>query len=119
MKKLTKAEEQIMQALWSIDKGFAKDVLANIEGKKPAYNTALTVLRILVDKGFVKYETFGKSNRYEPVYSRDEYSAFILNNIQKNYFQNSFKNLVSFMVKEENVNLEELDDLLNELKRKK
>ena len=73
-KELTKAEEQIMQAIWRVEKGFAKDILEELEEPKPAYNTVLTVIRVLVQKGFVKFRTYGKSNEYYPTISKETYS---------------------------------------------
>lgn len=120
MKELTKAEEMVMQALWEVKKGFAKEIIEEVkwEGKKPAYNTILTILRILVEKGFVKYETFGKSFQYYPVYSKEDYSKFSLERIKDNYFGGSSKSLLSFFAKEEKINIKDLEEMLNQLKKK-
>lgn len=112
MKELTKAEEQVMQALWTIEQGFAKDIVESVEGKH-AYNTILTVIRILVDKGFVKYEKFGKAFRYSPVYSKEEYSQFKIQSIKNNYFGGSYQKLLSFLVEKEDIDLETLEQILN------
>jgi predicted transcriptional regulator len=117
MKDLTKAEEQIMQALWKIETGFAKDIIEAIEGHQPAYNTVLTMLRILVEKEFVKYEAFGKAFRYTPIYSKDEYSKHRLDGLKTNYFEGSSANMLSFLIKEEKMNLEELEDILKNFKK--
>ncbi len=117
-KKLTKAEEQIMQALWQIKKGFAKDILNALNDPKPAYNTVLTVVRVLVDKGFVKFTTYGKSNEYYPTTSKKEYSKFQLSTIQAKYFNNSTKDLLSFFIKENEIDLEELNEIIKELNSK-
>ena len=115
-KELTKAEEQIMQAIWTVKKGFAKDILEQLKDPKPAYNTVLTVIRVLVQKGFVKFRTFGKSNEYYPVMSKAEYSSNQLSKLKANYFNNSSKELLSFFVKENKIDLNELDELLTMLK---
>ena len=96
MKELTKAEEQVMQVLWQIKQGFAADIIANFPEPKPAYNTMLTVVRILEKKGFVSHETFGKSNRYYPLVSKEQYSESFMQQFVRNYFDNSFKSMVSF-----------------------
>ncbi|MEZ4936383.1 MAG: BlaI/MecI/CopY family transcriptional regulator [Crocinitomicaceae bacterium] len=120
MKELTKAEEMVMQALWKINRGFAKEITEAIEydKKKPAYNTVLTMIRILVDKGFIKYETYGKSNLYEPVISKEEYSKSRLKSITKRYFNGSPKSMLSFFAREENLNLDDLEEIIKELKKK-
>ena len=115
-RELTKAEEQIMQAIWQMEKGFAKDVLAHLDEPKPAYNTVLTVIRVLVQKGFVKFNTYGKSNEYYPAISKAEYSNGRLETIKKNYFNNSAKELLSFFVKENKMSVNELDDILKIIK---
>ena len=67
IKELTKAEEQIMQVLWDLKKGFVKDVVDQLPEPKPAYNTVSTIIRILETKGFIDHEAFGKSHRYFPI----------------------------------------------------
>ncbi|MFK8039260.1 MAG: BlaI/MecI/CopY family transcriptional regulator [Crocinitomicaceae bacterium] len=114
-KKLTKAEEQIMQALWQVKKGFAKDVLTALKEPKPAYNTVLTVVRVLVDKGFVKFNTYGKSNEYYPTITKEDYSKTQLSSIKVKYFNNSTKELLSFFLKENSTSLDELNDIMKEL----
>ena len=115
-KELTKAEEQIMHAIWAVEKGFAKDILEQLSEPKPAYNTVLTVIRVLVQKGFVKFNTYGKSNEYFATISKDEYSNQKLESLKKNYFNNSARELLSFFVKENKMDIDELDDLLRTLK---
>lgn len=116
-KELTKAEEQIMHAIWQVEKGFAKDILEQLNDPKPAYNTVLTVVRVLVQKGFVKFNTYGKSNEYYPTISKAEYSNNQIDKLKKNYFNNSSKELLSFFVKENKINLNELDEILKLLKK--
>lgn len=111
-KELTKAEEQIMHAIWKIGKGFAKDIHEQLLDPKPAYNTVLTVIRVLCEKGFVTYTTYGKSNEYAATISKEAYSAQRLNSLKKHYFNNSSAQLLSFFVKEANMDLNELDQVL-------
>jgi predicted transcriptional regulator len=113
MKELTKAEEQVMQALWKIEQGFAKEIVETVEGNH-AYNTILTVLRILVDKGFVDYEKFGKAFRYFPVHSKEEYSQFRIKNLKNNYFEGSYQKLLSFLLKKEDIDLKDLEKILKD-----
>lgn len=114
---LTKSEEQVMQALWSIGKGFANEIVAAVEEPKPAYNTILTVVRLLERKGFVGHETYNKSNLYYPLISRDDYSSRILGHLANRFFGSSFRNIVSFLVDKKAVSLEELDALIKEVEK--
>ena len=75
-KELTKAEEQIMQVLWTLEKAFVKDIIEELPEPKPAYNTVSTIVRILQEKGFVSHKAYGKSHEYFPIISKEQYSTF-------------------------------------------
>lgn len=119
MKELTKAEEQVMQILWKLEKGFVKDVLEELPEPKPAYNTISTIIRILETKGFVDHKAYGKTHEYFPVVSKEEYTQFSLNNLVSGYFGGSFKNLVSFFANENKMNVKDIDQLLKQLEELK
>ncbi|MEX0968801.1 MAG: BlaI/MecI/CopY family transcriptional regulator [Bacteroidia bacterium] len=112
MKELTTAEEQIMQVLWKMEKAFVREMLDGLPEPKPAYNTVSTIVRILERKGFVGHEAFGKSHRYFPLVSAPQYKKFSLSNLLENYFDGSLKELVNFFVKQENVDLKEMDEII-------
>jgi BlaI family transcriptional regulator, penicillinase repressor len=117
MKELTRAEEQVMQVLWDIKKGFVKDILEKLPDPKPAYNTVSTIVRILEKKGFVGYQAYGKSHEYYPLVEKENYTRSYLRNFVGNYFGGSFQQLVSFFAKEENMDLKELDELMQHVKK--
>jgi predicted transcriptional regulator len=122
MKELTKAEDQIMQILWKLQKGFVKDIVEQMPEPKPAYNTVSTIVRILEKKGFVGYKAYGKTHEYFPIIAKEKYTRFYLNNLVKGYFNGSVQNLVSFFAKENKLNVQDIDLLmeqLEELKSKK
>jgi predicted transcriptional regulator len=122
MKELTKAEDQIMQILWKLEKGFVKDIIDQMPNPKPAYNTVSTITRILEKKGFVGYKAYGKTHEYYPLIPKEKYTKFYLNNMLSGYFNGSFQNLVSFFAKEEKLDLQDIDTLmkkLEELKKQK
>ncbi|TVR77485.1 MAG: BlaI/MecI/CopY family transcriptional regulator [Chitinophagaceae bacterium] len=118
-KRLTKAEEEIMQVLWEKEKAFVKEIISFLPEPKPAYNTVSTIVRILETKGFVSHEQFGKSHRYYPLISKDEYAKFSTKKLMQDYFENSAEKMLSFFVKEENLDIKELDEILKKLKQKK
>ncbi len=116
MKTLTKAEEQIMQAIWKLEKAFLREIIDELPNPKPHQNTVATILKILVEKEFVAIEVFGRMHRYYPVISKDAYTKASMKNMLKGYFEGSFSNAVSFMVKENNISIEELEMLVQQLK---
>ena len=111
MKSLTHAEEQVMQILWSIEKGFVKDILELFREPKPAYNTVSTIVRILEKKGFVSYTAYGKTHEYYPLITKDDYKRNFLRQFVKNYFGNSLQELVSFFSQDESISAEELEEI--------
>jgi predicted transcriptional regulator len=113
MNELTKAEEQIMQVLWKLEKAVVKDVIDKLPTPKPAYNTVSTIIRILEKKGFVSHKAFGNTHEYFPLIARDEYKKKFLRSFINRYFGNSFQEMVSFFASRRDVSLEELEELRN------
>jgi len=119
IKKLTAAEEQIMQTLWSLGEGgFMKDILEHLAETKPHYNTVGTLLKILVEKKFVGIKNPNRNNFYYPLITKEEYSASGIKAIAENYFQGSYSNVVSFLVDKKEMSIEDLEFLLRQLKKK-
>jgi BlaI family transcriptional regulator, penicillinase repressor len=117
MKELTKAEDQIMQVLWKLEKAFVKDIVEQLPEPKPAYNTVSTIVRILEKKGFIGYKAFGKTHEYFPLIAKEKYTRFYLNNMMTGYFNGSFQNLVSFFAKDNVMKVQEIDQLVKELEK--
>ena len=111
MKELTKAEEQIMQILWDMKKGFVNDILEKLPLPKPAYNTVSTIVCILERKGFVGHKAYGKTHEYYPLMSKREYTKGYFKGIMTNYFGNSYQALASFFTKENNLSIAELEEI--------
>ena len=111
MKELTKAEEQVMQILWDIEKGFVKDVLAKMEEPKPAYNTVSTIIRILEKKGFVGYKAYGKTHEYYPIVKQEDYSANFFKGFFARFFNNSSARFTSFFAKDNELSVDELEKM--------
>jgi predicted transcriptional regulator len=124
MEVLTKAEEQVMRALWSIERGFVKDVLDALPSPKqgesaPAYTTISTIIRILEQKGFVDHEAFGRSHRYFPKVTKEEYSARSVRRVVTDYFGGSPQGLLSHFIEKEDLSMEDLDALLKVIRERK
>jgi BlaI family penicillinase repressor len=119
MKPLTKAEEQVMLALWRIEKGFLKDIVDETPEPKPHPNTVATLLKILVEKGYVEYSVQGRNNCYEPRVSKAEYGRKSAQQLVKGYFEGSAAKLVSQFVSDKKLSLQELEELLQQIKAAK
>ncbi len=117
MKSLTKAEEQIMQVLWRTGKAYLRDIVESMPSPKPHSNTVATLLKILKEKDFVGIEVVNRHHLYYPAVSKDDYSKKTMKQLVKGYFEGSFSNVVSFLVRENNISIAELEALLKQIKR--
>jgi predicted transcriptional regulator len=115
--RLTKAEEQIMQILWDMEEGLVKDIRNRFSDPKPARNTVSTVVRVLEKKGFVGHRAYSNVHIYYPLVSKSEYSKHQLFGLMENYFNNSFPALASFFVKEKDMSLKDLEELMEDTKK--
>lgn len=118
MRQLTKAEEEIMQVLWQLQKANVKQIIDELPEPKPAYNTVSTIVRILESKGFVDYEKQGKGHNYFPLLAKSDYSNQSINLLVNDYFQGSFKSMVSFFVKKNDLSLKDMESILKEINKK-
>jgi BlaI family penicillinase repressor len=119
MKTLTKAEEQLMQVLWKLGKGFLKEIIDSTSEPKPHSNTTATILKILVEKGFVDYTVHGRNNLYEPLISQAEYGKKSVNQLIKGYFDGSPARLVSQFISDQKLSEAELEQLLQQIQSAK
>jgi predicted transcriptional regulator len=119
IKELTRAEEQIMQVLWQLKKGYVKDVIEQLPAPKPAYNTVSTFIRILETKGFINHTAYGKSHEYYPLVSKEEYQSFATEKLLTGYFDNSVKGMFSFFVKKEKIDIKEADEIMKLIEKLK
>ena len=112
MRELTRAEEQVMQVLWKIKKGFIKDILEHYENPKPAYTTVSTIVRILEDKGFIIHKAYGRTHEYYPAVTKEQYSRAHLKNFVRDYFSNSFENMINFFIKSKSISVKEIEEII-------
>lgn len=117
MKALTKAEEQVMQVLWKLEQAFLRDIVDAMPSPRPHQNTVATLLKILVEKEFVGVNVIGRQHQYYPLLSKEDYSKRSMRQLVKGYFEGSFSNVVTFLVKENNISVEELESLLQQIKK--
>lgn len=110
---LTNAEEQIMKYLWKLEKAYLKDILHQFPEPKPATTTIATLIKRMIDKQFVGYTQHGSNREYYPLVSKEKYTKGFMNGIIKNYFSNSYKNMVSFFSKHENLSANEIEEIIS------
>jgi BlaI family transcriptional regulator, penicillinase repressor len=116
-KQLTKAEEQIMHVLWDLEESSVKEIIEKLPIPKPAYNTVSTIIRILETKEFVGHKQEGRGYVYYPLIQKDMYSNQTLHKVMDGYFDGSFKSMVSFFVKKNDMDISELETILKEINK--
>jgi BlaI family transcriptional regulator, penicillinase repressor len=123
MKKLTNAEEEVMQILWDLGKCFVKDIIDRMPTPKPPYNTVSTVIRILEKKEFISHKQYGNTYEYFPLITKEAYAKVHLSNFMAQYFNNSFPKMAAFFARENNLSMKDLEDIIHlteeELKKPK
>ncbi|MGD2034516.1 MAG: BlaI/MecI/CopY family transcriptional regulator [Bacteroidales bacterium] len=118
MKELTKAEEQVMQSIWKLRKAFLKDIVEQFPEPRPAYTTISTVIRVLVKKKFIGYNSYGKIHEYYPLISKEDYFRFHFKGVVKDYFSGSVSSFASFFTDDKDINLSELEKIKNMVENK-
>lgn len=113
MEKLTSKEEQIMLVLWKLKKAFVKDIQAELKDEDLHYNTVSTNVRNLVEKKFVGYKAYGNTHQYFPLVEKEIYQAKFMTTVVEDFFENSYKDVVSFFIKEKKLSARELEEIIN------
>lgn len=117
MKKLTKAEEEIMLILWKLGETTVRDVLSELQDKKTPYTTVSTVIRVLEKKSFVDHRAVGTTYLYYPVVSKKEYLNGYLTGMVHKYFNGSFSSLASFFARENDLSLDDLKEIMTDVEK--
>ena len=118
MKRLTKKEEELMVILWRLERAFVKDIVAEYPDPKPHYNTISSLVRLLQEKGLIGFKSYGTTYEYYPLLQKEEYRESVVNQVIKDYFDDSYKEAVAFFVSENELSSEEQDELIRLIKRK-
>jgi len=111
MKEITKAQEEILKAVWEIETGAVSDVIERLAEPKPAYNTVATVIKVLENKGYIAHRTYGKTNVYYPLVSKKEYAHHVAKEAFTGLFNGSLNQMVSSFVKNKDISISELEEL--------
>ncbi|MFK7924038.1 MAG: BlaI/MecI/CopY family transcriptional regulator [Bacteroidia bacterium] len=118
MKRLTRKEEEVMQILWELEKGFVKDIIEHLP-EKSHYNTISSLVRLLEEKGYVGHKAYGKTHEYFPILKKEEYRKQFMGNVVKDYFANSYQSVISMFAQEENISIDELKALIKQIENEK
>ncbi len=116
IQKLTKAEEDIMKMLWEHGPTTVSAMIDKMSGTKPPHSTVSSIIRILEKKGFVNHKTYGRTHEYFPIVEKESYSKFSLKSLVSSYFEGSVNEMVSFLIKQEEVDVDELKELIKNIK---
>lgn len=119
LEKLTIQEEEAMLSIWQLNGGFIKEILDNLTGEAVPYTTLASTVKNLEKKGYVRAVKYANAKRYEPLIGQQEYKAKFMNSFVGDYFKNSYKEMVSFFVKEEKLSSKELKEILAMIKNNK
>lgn len=111
MEPITHSEENIMRILWDLGEGVVHDIIEKLPEPKPPYTTVSSIVRLLEKKGFIDHKAYGKTYVYFPAITREQYARRSFSDLMKHYFQGSPKNIVSFMMEENTLKPDEIDDL--------
>ena len=114
-KKLTRAEEELMQILWDLEKAFLKDIMNAFPEPKPAQSTVSTVLQILEEKNFVAHNTYGKAHQYYPLLEKEVYAKEYFHTFLGKYFEGSFERMLNFFMEEGSLSMEDLDQVMRKI----
>lgn len=119
MQKLTQQEEEAMQLIWQNEGGFVKDILEILPEPKVPYTTLASTFKNLEKKSYLQTEKLGNSYYYKPIIKEDEYKKAFMGSFVSDYFKNSYKDLVSFFAKEENISPDELKEIIEMIQKSK
>lgn len=117
MEKLTHQEESVMLHIWQLKECVVKDIVNAMSDPKPPYTTVASIVRNLEQKGYLKSKKYGNVYVYSPQINEDDYKKVFMSSVVKSYFENSYKELVSFFVKEEKISHEELHEIIRMIEK--
>mgnify|MGYP001309564692 CR=1 FL=1 len=111
MKEITKAQEDVLKAIWEAGTGAVSDILEKLPEPKPAYTTVATVIKVLERKGYVAHRTYGKTNVYQAIVSRKDYADNLIREAYTGFFNSSLNQLVSPFIRNKDISISELEEL--------
>ena len=117
MEKLTIQEEEVMRLIWRVGKGFIKEYLENYPEPKPPYTTLASVVKNLERKGYVYSKKYGNVYEYTPLIAENDYAKRFMSGFVKDYFKNSYRDLVAFFIKEREISHDELKQLIDMIEK--
>ena len=118
MKKMTNKEEEVLSSFWTHGPLFIRELLDLQEEPRPHYNTLSTVVRVLEEKDYIGYKVYGNTYQYYALISKDEYRKKKLKSIVDKYFGNSYTRVVSALIEENELSIEELQAIIEEIKNR-
>ena len=118
MEKLSNQEEELMLIIFQQGKGFIKDFILLMKEPRPPYTTVASIVKNLERKKFIKGKRYGNTVEYTPVMEESEYKSKFMSSVVQNYFENSYKEMVSFFVEKQKISAEELQEIIKLIEKK-
>lgn len=117
MEKLTLQEEEVMLYIWELNDCIVKDIVGKYEPPTPPYTTVASIVKNLERKKYVKAKRQGNTYRYTPLISESEYKRTFMSGFVRNYFENSYKQMVSFFAKEQKISSDDLKEIMDMIEK--
>lgn len=117
MEKLTIQEEEVMRWVWQIGPCFIKDILAKYKEPRPPYTTLASIVKNLERKKYVKSKRYGNTYEYMALIPEGDYKRTFMSNVVNNYFENSYKEMVSFFAKEQKISTDDLKEIIHMIEK--
>lgn len=114
---LNKKEEQIMQILWKLKKALIKEILEEVPEPRPPYTTLASLIKKMTNNGVIGFKAYGNTNQYHPILKKKKYKKMVFKNMMKNYFSSSPEQVLSYFIKEEKIDVDELKKWFDKIKR--
>jgi len=118
MEKLTNQEEELMLIIFQQQKGYIKDFIQKMKEPTPPYTTVASIVKNIERKGYLKSVRYGNTYEYSPMIEESEYKSKFMSGVVENYFENSYKEMVSFFAENNKISAEELQEIIKLIEKK-
>ena len=112
-------EEEAMLYIWELGSCFVKDIVAKYPKPAPPYTTVASIVKNLERKQYIRAARVGNTYQYTPLIRESEYKRTFMSGFVRNYFENSYKEMVSFFAKDQKISANDLKDIIDMIEKGK